>query len=183
VPGTHTLERYRSQLLIQWRSFTVDIELDAEPGDQGILVAHGDQGGGYALYVDDAAAGHALVYVHNGYGDMTELRVGPLPDPCRRIKLLVTAPGGWRWNVALEVEGRPAGAVERLVMPAAMAPFEGIDIGIDRRSPVSWDVYRRHGPFPFTGELVAVTYTPGELAPDAGSRFVDLVREIGMRYE
>ena len=68
-------------------------------------------------------------------------------------------------------------------MPAAMAPFEGIDVGIDRRSPVSWDVYERHGPFPFTGELIAVTYTPGELAPDAGSRFVDLVRELGNKYE
>ena len=35
--------------------------------------AHGDQGGGYALYVDD---GDELVFVHNGYGTMTELRGG-----------------------------------------------------------------------------------------------------------
>nr|MBA3302607.1 arylsulfatase [Acidimicrobiia bacterium] len=48
---THTLERYRSQLLIQWRSFTVDVELAFRRGDRGTLVAHGDQGGGYALYV------------------------------------------------------------------------------------------------------------------------------------
>ena len=68
-------------------------------------------------------------------------------------------------------------------MPAAMAPFEGIDVGIDRRSPVSWELYERHGPFPFTGQLHAVTYIPGELAPDAGSRFVDLVRELGTKYE
>jgi arylsulfatase A-like enzyme len=183
VRGTHTLERYRSQLLIQWRSFTVDLELRAQPGDQGVLLAHGDQGGGYAVYVDDAAADHALVYVHNGYGETTELRTDPLPEHCRHVRLAVTAPGGWRWNVALEVDGRPVGMLQRLVMPAAMAPFEGIDVGIDRRSPVSWDIYQRHGPFPFTGELFAATYTPGELAPDAGSRFVDLVRELGMRYE
>jgi arylsulfatase len=181
--GTHTLERYRSQLLIQWRSFTVDIELQAQPGDQGMLLAHGDQGGGYAVYVDDREAQHALVYVHNGYGDMAELRTEPLPDDCEHVRLVVTAPGGWRWNVALEVDGRPVGAIDRLVMPAAMAPFEGIDVGIDRRSPVSWDIYERHGPFPFTGELIAATYTPGELAPDAGSRFVDLVRELGNKYE
>mgnify|MGYP003376922715 CR=1 FL=1 len=31
VAGTHTLERYRSQLLIQWRSFTVDVEVDHRP--------------------------------------------------------------------------------------------------------------------------------------------------------
>ena len=34
-----------------------------------------------------------------------------------------------------------------------------------------------------TGELTAVTYTPGELAPDAGPRFIELVREIGARFE
>ena len=154
-----------------------------DPGDQGVLFAHGDQGGGYALYVDDEIHGSELVYVHNGYGSTTELRSPPLPENCRHVRLVVTAPGGWLWDVALEVDGRPAGTIAGLAMPTAMAPFEGIDVGIDRRSPVSWDVYERHGPFPFTGELTAVTYTPGELAPDAGSRFVDLVRDLGLRYE
>jgi hypothetical protein len=48
VAGTHTLERYRSQMLIQWRSFTVDVDLRFTAGDRGVLVSHGDQGGGYA---------------------------------------------------------------------------------------------------------------------------------------
>ncbi len=42
-----------------------------------------------------------------------------------------------------------------------IAPFEGIDVGIDRRSPVSWEIYERFGPFPYTGALHSVTYTPG----------------------
>jgi arylsulfatase len=46
-----------------------------------------------------------------------------------------------------------------------LAPLEGIDVGIDRRSPVSWPVYERHGPFPYSGQLESVTYTPGEAAP------------------
>ena len=46
-----------------------------------------------------------------------------------------------------------------------IAPFEGISVGIDPRSPVSWDLYERFGPFPYTGALAAVTYTPGEPAP------------------
>ena len=66
---------------------------------------------------------------------------------------------------------------------AAMAPFEGIDIGMDRRSPVSWDLHERHGTFPYTGTLRAVTYVPGEFAPDAGTNFIDLLREIGLKYE
>ncbi|MCU1351066.1 MAG: arylsulfatase family protein [Acidimicrobiales bacterium] len=177
---THTLERYRSQLLIQWRSFTVDVELDFATGDRGVLVAHGDQGGGYLLYVDD---GDELVFVHNGYGAMRELRCGPLGDGTAGVSLAVTAPGGWAWNVVVSVDGAPRAELDGLAMLGAMAPFCGIDVGIDRRSPVSWDLYERHGPHPFSGRLTAVTYTPGESAPDAGDRFIELLRTIGARFE
>ncbi len=180
VAGTHTLERYRSQLLIQWRSFTVDVEAAFEPGDRGVLVAHGDQGGGYALYVDE---GDELVFVHNGYGRVRELRAGRLPAGTERIRLEVAAPGQWRWDASVAVDDEARGTLDGLPMLGAMAPFEGIDVGIDRRSPVSWDLYERHGPFPYTGHLRAVTYTPGEPAPDSGTRFIETLREIGLRYE
>jgi arylsulfatase len=180
VAGTHTLERYRAQLLIQWRSFDVDVELSFARGDTGVLVAHGDQGGGYVLYVDD---GDELVFAHNGYGAMTEVRCGVVSDGAQRIRLAVAAPGNWTWDVDVSVDGVVQGHHEGLIMLGAMAPFEGIDVGIDRRSPVSWALAERKGTFPFSGTLRAVTYTPGEAAPDAGSRFLDLLREIGMRYE
>ena len=47
-------------------------------------------------------------------------------------------------------------------MLLGFAPFQGIDVGIDRRSPVVWSVYEAHGAFPYSGELIAVTYTPGD---------------------
>jgi arylsulfatase len=188
--GTHTLERYRSQLLIQWRSFTVDVDLTHRPSDRGVLFAHGDQGGGYALYVVDAVGGPdagsgpgELAFVHNGYGKLSVTRCGPLPEGAPHLRLEVTAPGNWRWNVGVTVDGSRVGEVEDLLMLGAMAPFEGIDVGIDRRSPVWWEVYEQHGPFPYSGTLRSVTYTPGERAPDAGTRFLELLREIGMRYE
>nr|BFE88693.1 hypothetical protein GCM10020093_112940 [Planobispora longispora] len=53
TPGLHTLERWRSLQLVQWRSFTIEAEI-AEPGE-GVLVAHGDQGGGYVLYVAEGS--------------------------------------------------------------------------------------------------------------------------------
>jgi arylsulfatase len=180
VAGTHTLERYRSQLLIQWRAFTVDVELSFTSGDTGVLVAHGDQGGGYVLYVDD---GDRLVFAHNGYGAMTEVPCGAVPDGARHIRLAVEAPGGWTWDVEVSVDGEVTGRHTSLVMLGAMAPFEGIDVGVDRRSPVSWHLYERKGVFPWSGRLHAVTYTPGEPAPDAGTRFLDLLREMGLRYE
>ena len=66
---------------------------------------------------------------------------------------------------------------------AAMAPFQGIDVGIDRRSPISWKIFEQHRTFPYSGRLHAVTYTPGELAPDAGARWIDVVRESGTKFE
>jgi arylsulfatase len=179
VAGTHSLERYRSQMLIQWRSFTVDVELACTAEDQGVLVAHGDQGGGYALYVEDGV----LTFVHNGYGPLTELACGPLAPGSHEVRLAVTAPGGWLWDIEVLVDGERRNGVEGLAMLGAMAPFEGIDVGIDRRSPVSWPLHERHGTFPWTGELTTVTYTPGERAPDAGTNFIDLLREMGLRYE
>ena len=180
LAGTHTLERYRSQQLIQWRSFDVDIELTFATGDRGMLFSHGDQGGGYGLYVDE---GDELVFVHNGYGAMSELRCGPVPAGTEHIRLSVTAPGSWTWDVEVVVGAESRARAEGLVMLGAMAPFEGINVGIDRRSPVSWDLAERHGAFPYTGQLKAVSYLPGEPAPDAGTRFIELLREIGMRYE
>ena len=66
-PGTPTLERWRSQQLIFQKSFDIDVALRWQPGDSGVLVAHGDQGGGYMLYVED----DRLLFAHNAYGDMT----------------------------------------------------------------------------------------------------------------
>jgi len=180
VAGTHTLERYRSQMLIQWRSFDVDVELHHRSGERGVLVAHGDQGGGYLLYIDDDGE---LVFVHNGYGLMAELRCGIVPDGAEAIRLAITAPGNWRWHAEVFVDGESRGRLEDLRLLGAMAPFEGINVGIDRRSPVSWELHERHGSFPYTGDLAAVTYTPGEPAPDAGGHFIELLREMGMKYE
>ena len=180
TPRTRTLERYRSQLLIQWRSFTVDVELKFRSGDHGALVAHGDQGGGYGLYVD---GDNELRFVHNGYGSMTELDAGQLAEGAKHIRLEVVAPGNWLWNVSVAVDGEQRAHLDGLVMLGAMAPFCGIDVGADRRSPVSWQRYVDHGANLFTGELISVTYTPGESAPDAGDKFVDLLREIGLKYE
>ena len=64
-----------------------------------------------------------------------------------------------------------------------MAPFQGIDVGIDRKSPVNWRLYERNGAFPFSGEIVKVRYLPGDLTEFAGSRWVDLLKAEGTKYE
>ena len=177
--GTPELERYRSFLLIQQRCFTIEAVLHYRDGDGGCLVSHGDQGGGYGLYIED---GHVR-YVHNAFGVMHEVDAGPIDHGDHRITVDVVNPGGFRWNVRVLVDGEERARADALRCFIGMAPFQGISIGVDRKSPVSWRIFERHGAFRYRGALRTVTYTPGELAPDSGERFVDLLRTMGQRYE
>ena len=60
-----------------------------------------------------------------------------------------------------------------------IAPAHGIDIGIDRASPVSWALHERRGPFPYTGTLRSASFVPGPIAPDAPFLHLDVLREMG----
>ena len=178
--GTPTLERWRSVQLLWFRSLTIRVDLDHRVSDAGMLVAHGDQGAGYALYVLDGV----LWFVHNnGRGRMLEVDGGPMADRVREVLADLRATEGRRWELTLSVDGEVRAVVSDVPMLFGIAPFEGIDVGIDRRSPVSWDVFERFGPFPYTGTLHAVTYTPGEPGPDAPARMMDMLRELGVAFE
>jgi arylsulfatase A-like enzyme len=179
-PGTPTLERYRSLLLIQGRSFAVRVAFEEHRhDDRGVLVAHGGQGGGYLLAVENGE----LVFAHNGYGVMRILRAGPVAAGVPEVGLEVSAPGKWRWDVRLTIAGRTVAEETGFPMLSGMAPFEGIDVGADRRSPVWWELYEKEGAYPYSGRLRSVTYVPGELAPDAGRRWVQFLRDQGSRFE
>jgi arylsulfatase len=114
---------------------------------------------------------------------MRNLSSGRVPDGARSIVAELSAPGKNVWDVALSIDGEPRGTIEGVPMLFGMAPFEGIDVGLDRRSPVSWDLYERFGSFPFTGKLRSVRIEPGEPAPDSPQTMIDLIREMGARFE
>ncbi len=84
---------------------------------------------------------------------------------------------------ALLVDGQPNGTLDAVPMLYGMAPFEGITVGRDPRSPVSWPLHEQFGSFPYTGRLARVAYEPGELAPDAADNLVGMLREMGMAFE
>ncbi|GLZ39308.1 arylsulfatase [Actinokineospora sp. NBRC 105648] len=158
-PGTPLLERYRSAQLIQFRDFTATASLDHDPSDRGVLFAHGDQGGGYVVYVEDGAA--HLTY--NAYGEVH--RAGPVPlvpGPVD-VRLSAEALPDFQWNLVLEIGSESAGLgpVPQLI---GMAPFTGISVGADRGGPVDWDLHTRERTFPFTGALTSVRYEPGAQA-------------------
>ncbi len=175
LPGTPTLERYRSQQLIAFRDFVIDVELHHRPEDEGVLVAHGDQGGGYSIYVEDGR----LHFAYNHYGEMHGLDGGHLPSGDRTVSLRATAGAGFTWDFEVAVDGVAVGSMPGTQMLLGFAPFQGIDVGIDRRSPVSWSVFERHGSFGYTGALVAVTYRPGAAAPYDPQNLVAAIRAAG----
>ncbi|MGI8938772.1 MAG: arylsulfatase [Iamia sp.] len=180
LPGTPTLERWRSLQLLFLRSVAITIDVVVGPDDEGILVAHGDQGGGYVVWLD-AAGLHAA---HNdGCGLMRQLDA-PRPEPGRReLALLLDAVGGGVWDALLRVDGELAASEAGWPCLYAMAPFEGIDVGLDRRSPVLWRLYEAHGCYPYTGQIASVTYTPGDRPADSPANLMEMLREMGRKFE
>jgi hypothetical protein len=165
--------------MIHGRSFSFTAQLDYGSGDGGIVLAHGDQGGGYALYIEDGE----LRFVENCYGEMVELSAGRVPVGAQSVSVSVANPGRSKWVVEVAIDGEPRARGDDFVGLLGMAPFEGIDVGIDRRSPVSWRLYDRYGAFAYKGALRCVEFVPGELAPDAGERWIDTIREMALRFE
>jgi arylsulfatase len=178
--GTPTLERIRSGNLVWQRTCVITIDVTTEADSRGVLVAHGDQGGGYAVEVDNGE----LWFVHNdGHGTTTRASAGAASVGRHSVVVTLGGPGGGRWIVGVAVDGEQRLSDLERPMLWPMAPFSGIDIGIDRGSPVDWKRYLVDGAFAFTGSVHSVRYEPGELAPDAGARFVDFAREFGARFE
>ncbi|WP_441247643.1 sulfatase-like hydrolase/transferase [Kitasatospora sp. McL0602] len=180
LAGTPELERYRSSRLISFRSFDIVAEL-AEHGaaDQGVLVSHGDQGGGYSLYVEEGR----LRFVYNEYGKLYEADGGPLAPGARTVTVEATAVADLKWEFRLLVDGAETGRLGPVHQLIGMAPFQGISVGIDRKSPVSWPLFERHRSFRYTGTLHAVTYVPGEPAPYDPETVVQALREAAAAFE
>lgn len=179
LPGSGTLERWRSAKLIQGRSFRIEVDWSYRAGDEGILVAHGGQENGYVLYVENGILNFAQ---NTGLG-MRKLTPVVLDSSSKSIAVDISAPGDKTWTVSLEVDGVVHPAETGFFQPYAFLPYEGIDVGLDRRSPVSWDLYSRYGAFPFSGELRAVTYVPGPLAPDSGPHVLEEAIRLGLAID
>lgn len=179
LAGTPTMERYRSSKLIAFRSFEMVVRFTTAPEDEGVLVAHGDQGGGYSLYVENGR----LWFAYNEYGLMKEVDGREVGAGDHELRLDAQAIEDFCWDFRLFLDGVQVGQLQKAQMLLGMAPFQGIGVGIDRGSPVSWSVYERHGPFPFSGRLDWVRYVPGELADYDPATIMRALREAGRTYE
>lgn len=180
-PGTPTIERFRSSKLIAQRGFDITVDLVHQPTDQGILVAHGGQESGYVLWIEDGHVGFEV----NLYGLPERIGTAPVGDrPARSITVHIDTDDDGLWAIDVDIDNDLV--ISRRAVPrfaSSYLPFEGIDIGIDRRSPVSWDLYTRHGAFPYSGIITAVTYTPTHISPDETERRIEELRALGSALE
>ena len=93
------------------------------------------------------------------------------------------APGGNVWNNTLALDGVEVGSAQGWTCLFPMAPFEGIDVGLDRRSPVHWGLYEAHGAYPFTGRIDGVDYRPGPAPADSPNSLIEVLRQMGSKFE
>ncbi|UOQ90187.1 arylsulfatase [Agromyces endophyticus] len=179
LPGAPKLERHRAAALVTLRSVDLwaDVVLDA--GSEGVIVAHGDQGGGYSLWIEHGE----LHFSYNEYGRLLEVSAGVLPHGAHVLGVSLEWRPEFRWDVAITVDGVERARLDGVRMLVGMAPFSGIEVGRNSGGPVSWPLYERHGSFEFTGELVGVTFTPGERAPYDPSAVAELAHSAALYYD
>jgi arylsulfatase A-like enzyme len=162
LPNAQTVHRNVVAPLIANRNFKIIAHLKHRVADQGVLFAIGDVAGGLVLYIEDGA----LRLTYNGYGRFRTL-VGPaVPEGECSAALECEALGRRRGRGRLVLDGDGGGEWGEL-SPTLMGGFhEGLDIGLDRRAPVDWGLWERHGIFRYRGTIRDVVVESGPFAPD-----------------
>jgi arylsulfatase A-like enzyme len=136
---------------VRARAFVIEADVTLAPGDEGVLIAHGDATCGYSLYL----RGGRLVYDMNvGGAHATTVSDRPPPPGRHRLGVAVRHQPGLR-RITLLVDGAAAGAGETELGFHNFISWSGLDIGRGRGSPVA----DYEAPFAFTGRLEKVTVT------------------------
>jgi arylsulfatase len=136
---------------VRSRAYFIEAHASLKPGDEGVLIAHGDATCGYSLFVRNGR----LVYDMNvGGAHATTTSDAPLPSGRHRFGVAVRHEPGKRL-VQLLVDGEVAGGGETELGFHNFISWSGLDIGRDRGSPVA----DYEAPFSFTGKLDKVTVT------------------------
>ena len=163
---------------VRSRSYRITAEVTLpRDGATGVLVAHGDATSGYSLYLDHD--GHLAHDLNIGGSHQLVRSVAPVAagrhelafDLARGEVTGNRAPGTGR----LLVDDVEVGRMETADIFWLLVSFSGLDIGLDRGSPVSH--YR--APFRFSGELrrVTVEMTDDQQLDDDAAGSAQLGRE------
>jgi arylsulfatase len=145
---------------VRSRSYTIEAHVEIDGTAEGVLIAHGDATSGYSLYVKDGLLVHDL-NIGGGHEIVSSDR--KIPSGAHRLGVRVErqvrdAPPakGARTGFStytLLIDGEPAGSLQTQLGFHTLISWSGLDIGLDRSSPVS----HYEAPFEFTGRLMRVT--------------------------
>lgn len=161
LPGGQSVHPGAVMPLLVDRCYSITIRLAHPDAGQGVLWAIGDVSGGMVAYIED---GRAKLY-YNGFGTFWTL-VGPDVAPGeRRVALEYEAIGQRRGRGRLLVDDI-AGEWGELSATFMGSIHEGLDIGLDRRGPVSWDLKNRYGAFRYTGVIHDLVIVSGTFSSD-----------------
>jgi arylsulfatase len=138
------------------RSYTVEADVEASAGDEGVIVSHGGVGGGTVLYV---RAGHLVFEYDQGDVRRSVTSDRPVPTGASVIGFRFDKTATLAGTATLTIDGEAVGSVAITrtlgVMPAT-GPFE---VGADSSSPSSPNY---PAPFPFTGTIGEVRVELGD---------------------
>jgi arylsulfatase len=160
--GVQTVHRADVLPMVSNRAFRVRTHFHQRQDDQGVLWALGDIIAGIVSYVE---AGRLHVH-YNGFGDHVALAPLDLPIGPHVAIVEYEALGGRRGRGRLLLDDAGRVPWTDLSPTLMFGPFEGFDVGLDRRGPVHWDLYERHGTFAYSGSIDEVWIEPGARAPD-----------------
>ena len=162
LPNGQTVHRNVIAPLIGNRNFAITARFRHGAADEGVLFAIGDVAGGLVIYIEDGT----LRLTYNGFGRFHTLAGPAVPEGERSAALEFEALGRRRGRGRLVLDRSDTGEWHDL-SPTLMGGFhEGLDIGLDRRAPVDWVLWERHGIFRYGGTIRDVVVESGPFAPD-----------------
>jgi arylsulfatase A-like enzyme len=150
---------------VRGRAYLIEAHATLKAGDGGVLIAHGDATSGYSLFVEN---GH-LVHDLNIGGEHQIVRSDRVVPAGDHVLGLHMAPNGVMRRARLLIDGEPCGELDCKFGFFSLISWSGLDIGLDRGSPVS----HYAAPFAFSGALrkVVITMNPDQaLDGDAVAR-------------
>jgi arylsulfatase A-like enzyme len=139
---------------VRGRAYLIEAHATLKTGDNGVLIAHGDATSGYSLYIENGYLVHDL----NIGGEHQIVRSDCVIPPGDRVLGLHMSPSGQMRHARLLIDGAPCGGLDCKFGFFSLISWSGLDIGLDRGSPVS----HYTAPFTFTGSLrkVVITMNP-----------------------
>lgn len=131
---------------VRSRSYRITAEVEIpDDGAEGVLIAHGDATSGYSLFIQD---GH-LVHDLNVGGTHHVVRSDRPVSPGRHDLGFRMERVNGHGTAIVSIDGVDAGSMETDHFFFTLISFSGLDIGLDRGSPVG----HYPAPFEFTGTM------------------------------